>query len=138
MCGKRRESETELSAAELPAKYTPVPEKAKDANERLLKLSQRGAKPTWVIVWRRRGLMNAVFRDLEAPYRQGEPALVLVTESVELGEHEIPCWKLRYHQKISGDYPQEVELPIEEYVWELKPGEAIGTQYCVRNKHDYE
>jgi hypothetical protein len=109
-----------------------MPKSVSEANADLLRRTQGGKVPTWVIVYRRRGAIHFVLRDLEAPYRKGEPALVKVTESVVMADKTVACWAIHYHDKISGDYPQDVELPIEEYVWKLYDADVIGTKYCLR------
>lgn len=129
---KRKNEETDLTDAEVAEIEESLPRSVKEANTQLLSRTQGGKTPCWVVVYRRRGMVNAVFRDLEAPYRKGEPALVQVTESIRMGDRSVSVWEIHYHDKVSSDYPQNVILPIEEYVWRLYDGDIIGTQYCIR------
>jgi len=133
---KKNRPDTDLTPDDLDEIEKTLPKKMRDAQTQFLKLSQQGKRPTWIRIWRRRGLTNAldtVLHILEAPYRRGEPALVEhVPESVKLGGEEAACWRIRYGDKINKAYPEEVMLPIMEYVWDMLPSEKVGKSYVIR------
>lgn len=126
-----RKSDTDLEIADKLERQMPA--RAEKANAELLKLSQGSKSPVFVIIYRRRGVVNAIIRDLEAPFRRGEPALVLSTESVLMAQSEVSCWDIEYYEKRNGDYPKRVELPIMDYVWELVPASQVGRKYYVKD-----
>ena len=133
---KRTKSDADLlSKEDIDAIEASMPTSAQAAQAELLKLSQGGKAPTFVKVYRRKGLGNALVEAvrhgaaLEAPYRYDEPALVLVTESVKMESMTVACWLVEYLDTINGEYPRRVELPIEEYVWRFADSSKIGKKW---------
>jgi hypothetical protein len=114
-----------------------LPTNPNEVNQWLMERTQNMTRPVWIRVWRRRGLMHALDRHVEAPYRRGELALVISKlETVQLGEKSESCIKLQYADKAGASYPKVVMLPIMEYVWTDKTDGQVRLMYVDREDDD--
>lgn len=130
---RRKGTDLSLSDTDLAEIEKTLPNSPKSAETQYIKLSQGGLKPTWIRVWRRKGIGNAILHTCDAPFRRGEPALVTqVPQSIQLGDGEEACWRLEYADSINKEYPKVVMLPVMDYVWDMLAGDKVGKSYVVR------
>jgi hypothetical protein len=135
MAERKRSSDENLLSEDQIAKLEKdmATKSAEDHNKDYMKLSQGGLRPVYVIVWRLQGMACWALRACPAPFRRGERALVDgAARSVQMGDHEEPCFMIKYADSINKQYPQTVFLPVECYVWSYVAADRVGLMYCER------